>query len=601
MGRSFELVDNDDHENENGHDHEEDYKYEDEDEYEDEGEDEFSSPETEKEKNKSELKSHIDAERFIPAQKKQQWNKVPKQILVCFPSHQATHLNALAKWVYLPEGRRSDIDLSTFNIIQYVYPEAFRGSLFQRQSLKFDPRSLHGKNAPTQQITHAFQRITNNRNVITELKNKLDAFCKLKPEEKDLSLETIREELLSCRNTFSATRIIATEPEKVARICDQIQTLVEGVDKDKDVDEETKSQGNDFQSALEMAECHKTVCLDYLTKLNMVMDVERLQTFDDLSHYDLYSCKFDSVEFPPPLRPIPSCPACVRRRGHGNVTNDSGSGSGNYSGALCGYHSNLELAEGYRNFDSFPILESRPKASMVSTILQFDCLQRNIEKLTLALPSPSPSPHAPSSSVGSRFIAYISVPGVAENRPAVSIGDLVRLRFVDELEVVGEVSAVDIQKERIMLFLPLPNSEGKYLNAMMHPKNEAYVRQKQGSGSGSGSSGMNRPADFARFDVRFATSSRAHGVFKLAMNYAFSKSMEQIKRIIAPSLFIRGIKKKHQRSSQTDFDCAWLQNLNTQQKTAVQDILDSNHSSAPYIIYGPPGTGKTMVICGTCV
>lgn len=573
MGRSFELVD---------HDH----PYED---HENEDELEIYDSSSEKEPSSSasasDLTSHIDAERFIPAQKKQQWNVVPREILVCYPSHLAKHLNALAKWVYLPEGRRSDIDLSTFNIVQYVYPDSFHVSLYERQSLRFDPKTLHGEKAPATQITHAFQRITNNRHVIDELKNKLDAFAKLKPEEKDLSLEKIREELISCRNTFSANRIIATEPEKVARICDQIQTLVEDDDR-----------RDDFQTALELAECHKTVCLDYITKLNMVMDVERLQTFDDLSHYDLYSCKFDSVEFPPPPRPIPSCCACVRRE----VTN----------GTLCGYHSNLELAEGYRNFDSFPILETRPKASMVSTKLQFDYLQRNMEKLS-----------SPSSS-GSRFIAYISVPGVAENRPAVSIGDLLRLRFVDDLEVVGEVSAVDIQKEKIMLFLPLPSSQGKYLNAIMHPKNKGFIRKEEGSGST-----MNHPADFARFDVRFATSSRAHSVFKSAMKHSFSKSMEQIKRIIAPSLFISGIKKKNQRSR---MDCAWLQNLNIQQKTAVQDILESNHSSAPYIIYGPPGkyclqsfceirqkcivfiismlilvcklgTGKTMVICGTCV
>eukprot|EP00966_Prymnesium_polylepis_P168292 3891327-Prymnesium_polylepis.1 len=39
--------------------------------------------------------------------------------------------------------------------------------------------------------------------------------------------------------------------------------------------------------------------------------------------------------------------------------------------------------------------------------------------------------------------------------------------------------------------------------------------------------------------------------------------------------------------------------LNTEQLTAVADVVANRHGTAPYVIFGPPGTGKTMVVIET--
>ena len=47
-----------------------------------------------------------------------------------------------------------------------------------------------------------------------------------------------------------------------------------------------------------------------------------------------------------------------------------------------------------------------------------------------------------------------------------------------------------------------------------------------------------------------------------------------------------------------DLNCRpWYdRSLNSEQKTAVENIVHGTSRPAPYIVFGPPGTGKTVTI-----
>ena len=100
-----------------------------------------------------------------------------------------------------------------------------------------------------------------------------------------------------------------------------------------------------------------------------------------------------------------------------------------------------------------------------------------------------------------KIIAYLHVPGVTENHPLVSIGNLLRFRF-GEKEVIWEVREVQVKTETILIFLPLPEhvtEYTEYVSALCYPKNSPEP--------------PNNLCGCFDFDVRFSLfSSRAHDV-----------------------------------------------------------------------------------------
>ena len=516
----------------------------------------------------------INAERFIPQHKREQWDNTPSMLIVTTPSRTdiiassavyAPRIKPLTQWIYDPIKRRSILDQCSFNLLHYL-PEAINSmqiSFYQKEMLFFGP-SVFQCSIWKAQLWQAQDNVVKCQEMVKSLQEKLNSFADLDDSSmKHPSIAEIRvARQRNCEDVFSESRVIQTTPETVAKVCDEIQTIVEGGTVEPGV----------LDAVVELKGCLKMVCQDHCTKTNMLVDIERLQAVEDVKAYDLYSCKFEFVEIPPPRQPEKGCPGCSKR-----VPEKKNPRRVKY----CGYHTNLMYARNYRDDTSFPILERSQGSNKASIVRgeQFGVLKDVIKELAKSSGARS----------GQRIIGYLCVPGVAENRPLVSIGDLVRLRF-GQIECIGEVGEVEIKSERIMLFLPLVECGHllqDYFDALMYPKNR-------------------RMGDFlnrGRFDVRFGLfQSRAHDIYKAAVSSAVSTSpgMEQVIRVVAPTPFLKGIQKKSARRPHIGIS-DWANTLNAEQKHAVFDIVRSNHGMAPYCIYGPPGTGKTMTVVESIV
>ncbi len=81
---------------------------------------------------------------------------------------------------------------------------------------------------------------------------------------------------------------------------------------------------------------------------------------------------------------------------------------------------------------------------------------------------------------------------------------------------------------------------------------------------------------------------RAHDIFNSVAKVAVSNTIDQVVRVMAPTPFLENIKKKTVRRPHTGIS-EWANDLNSEQKHAVFDIVRKNHGEAPYCIYGPPG------------
>ena len=364
-----------------------------------------------------------------------------------------------------------------------------------------------------------------------------------------ISIDNIRKQCKIQSSSFHEERVIHTTPETLARVCDEIQHFTE------------RTTGGSFnlETAMELNAILEIICKDYLSKMNIIMDIERLQSMTDIKEYDLYSCKFEYIQWaPPPSFPSKKskCSLCrLIRTGKNKRKSDD---------VLCPYHLNQTFAYSKKN------------SSIVRTEDQFKHLPELLRQLATA-----------STAGNAKIITYLSVPGLAENRPLISIGDLVRFRFGME-EVIGEVGEVKVKTEIIMLFLPIPydmNTCPTYLEALMNPKNQSHTNR-----------GINH---IGRFDVRFGLfSTRAHDIFKKTGLDAVSHAMSQVTRVMVPTPFLNGIERKSLCRAQRHGEISrWGNNgLNAEQQNAVFDILHKNHGQAPYCIYGPPGTGKTMTV-----
>ncbi len=493
--------------------------------------------------------SSVNAERFIPQRKQLQWDMTPSIILIPSASRNGV-LSSTILWLHGPEQRKSMFELCALNLLHFCEDGVnyLQESLYQSYAPFFNPWFL---NTYQHILTQNYQIIQQNRFRVESLETRLN--CRTlqpPPTLEEIIMNRSRQNVVQ----YSEERIIQTTPEHLARICDGIQRTIE-----------EQQLGTNFssylQTAMELRDCLDMVCKDYLTKTFMLMDIERLKSMNDLKAYDMYSCRFDSVEIPPPVGKVNGCPGCHRK-------------PKGYSEEMCLYHKFLSFDHRYVNPESMPRLEAIQgfnKPSIVKTDDQFARFEKMLKK-------PFNRNHE------KEIIVHLTIPGIAENRPLVCIGDLVRFRF-GFVEVIGDVREIQIKTERVMLFLPLPLVKNEhcipYVKALITPKNRRELSLKKKH--------KNNGAHY-RFDVRFGLfGSRAHDIFKVTATNAIANNMDRVMRVISPTPFLENILKRSARRPQTGISNWNHKNLNLEQKHAVFDIVRGNHGQAPYCIYGPPG------------
>ena len=521
-------------------------------------EEEEKKSSTSHEKTKSTLAANsIHAERFIPHTKKIQWDCIPVIILVTTPYRDQT-ITFINQWLSDSSQRRSAFDLCTFNLLQHISEPSnyMRNSYLQSFQPHFNFNLLRNFHVPMNQVHHVIQQ--NRKHTISIEKMLNDASSK-KIDDTTQILEKVTDRQKNIHEE-PLQRILETTPEDIAKICDEIQSIMDA-----------NSNGSNFalliKKSMELRDCLEMLCTDYISKTFILMDMERLQAMNDLKAYDMYSCRFDSVEMPPPLTLFPtkqnrSCPSC------GNLKQKIFD--------YCPYHLFLSLDDRYESIESMPMLQKiqgTNKPSIIRTDAQFEQLQQLLK----------PSGYGNRKNIKD-IIVHITIPGIAENRPLVCIGDHLRFRF-ESVEVIGTVREIEIKTERAMVFMPFPLTHDRnslpFVNALLSPKNrkdEKIPKNNKNNG------------EIQRFDVRFGLFGfRAHDLFKTTSNFAFMHATDRVERVIAPTPFLENISKTFERPTQIPISKWKHKNLNPEQKQAVHDIMSGNNGRAPYCIYGPPG------------
>lgn len=157
----------------------------------------------------------------------------------------------------------------------------------------------------------------------------------------------------------------------------------------------------------------------------------------------------------------------------------------------------------------------------------------------------------------------LEVPGLAEKRPSVIVGDMIDIRVHEDHRAYrGVIKRVNDKTVEI-----------GFVDAELL----SYI--------------TNTPQ--IELDVRFVLSrlplERMHqGVDQIVMNGTVPHLFPDYnlsRRVVSGSRTIR----------ETEFYNSTITN-NREQKTAVLNILNGTSMSAPYIVFGPPGTGKTVTI-----
>lgn len=490
---------------------------------------------------------NIDAERFIPLHKREQWDKFPLNIIAMghpylINSNASDEFQAL--WVRNVQKRVSPLEPCAYNILHQIPASvSYMQSCHRlREFPMYNHQILHSYNP---QMLHIQQAIFQQQKLLKNIEKALapSSTSTLSPYLNTGNIVKLYKSLVGKPYVPNDYRTMQTTPETLAKICDEINRVMcqSGLGIPVGV-----------QTILKLSECQKIICKDYLIKTNMIMDIERLQGMEDIKAYDLYSFQFDQIEIPPPKasRKSMKCKGCnpeiaLKKK------------------RLCPYHKNLSFSDQYDgSFRAVESLQGAKKASIVRTRPQFHKLHENLEVMRVT---------------NSCIIAYITIPGIAENRPLVNIGDLLRFRF-GPMEVIGEVLSVTIRSESVMVALPLPLLNEMYcelyLNALQTPKNRPPDKN------------VNIP--ISRFDIRVGLfSSRAHDIFKETSMTASNNAIDQVTRVLTPSPFLEGVQKKSDRRLQIGIS-EWAHDLNSEQKHAVFDIVRKNHGTAPYVIYGPP-------------
>jgi len=493
----------------------------------------------------------VNAKRFVPSQKLAQWDQIPTFLLAVPPrgtmgggaGPSTPSELALQHWLLEPHLKRSQFDCSVVNILQYIHALRYR---------EYDAHNPVGEEIFQQfhgDIQAVFVMLNNHRSFVENLKLQFESTLKESEDGIDL-LQLLRGPLTNV--DFDLRRIIRTTPEVVARMCDEVHTALHDIDMD---------QNKQLLHQL-LTQRQNLICKDYTTRLGMLMEVEKLQSHFDLHDHDLYSIKFDCLEIAPPIKPHDWCDVCNKTV---PITEAN-------SRKVCAYHMAC-MFHPHLTTKKFR-LHGKTKASIIKYKRQFNVLKSILFRL-----------HP----IQDRIVGHLTVSGIAENRPRLSIGDLIKFRFGNggSIECIGEVAEVEIKTEKVLVFLPCPcpsfhtlGHPNPYITALSYPHNKPHGHKQIG-----------------RFDVRFGLfGSRSFNVFHSVLEEALKDPhLFQLNRLIAPTPIIGNMKKKRDRRLQIGIS-DWVTNVNLEQKQAVFDIVRCNQGSAPYIIYGPPGTGKTMTV-----
>ncbi|XP_063539348.1 RNA helicase Mov10l1-like [Cydia strobilella] len=152
------------------------------------------------------------------------------------------------------------------------------------------------------------------------------------------------------------------------------------------------------------------------------------------------------------------------------------------------------------------------------------------------------------------------VPGLAEKRPSLMLGDLVYVRPHNKTEVMYEAIITDIQDNY---------AQFSQISAKFH---KLYILYKND----------------AKFDIRFCMSrmplERMHvAVDDMRREHMLTKTFPKGNERVPP---IKRI---------TNFYNPLIAN-NPEQHAVVEHIVAGSSGTAPYLLHGPPGTGKTVTI-----
>jgi hypothetical protein len=196
---------------------------------------------------------------------------------------------------------------------------------------------------------------------------------------------------------------------------------------------------------------------------------------------------------------------------------------------------------------------------------------------------------------------HLRVPGVAERRPALSLGDRVELRLADRsaaqhsLAIYAYVHSV--REETVSLTFPL----AQIIECLRHELDEKIMQQRQKDGpleeeddESSLITATERKDKFfssCLFHVRFGFD-RISFRFMYRALWLLHASPHSTERLLFPS-------SRHAQAQAHAQDPLLLRDLptiepidpklNFEQLTAVQLIVAKSHGQAPFVIFGPPG------------
>ena len=237
-------------------------------------------------------------------------------------------------------------------------------------------------------------------------------------------------------------------------------------------------------------------------------------------------------------------------------------------------------------------------------------------------------------SIDDSIVIKITVPGVAESYPLLTVGDFVRLVFRGgsheargrELvtEVIGEIADVVIKTEEVTLRLPSPfqyvwnprkgpHQELTTYNCFPYLQALLYIEdfwidatpimnalphlppQKKGTANKIPEDSRNNVLNRFRFDVRFGfLGGRGFDIINRSFTEATMAPVSgsygyHLSRCLAP---IRAHLNWHSNKNAAVY--CFQNPLNLEQRKAVMDIVCNKNGSAPYVIEGPAGTGKLL-------
>ena len=497
----------------------------------------------------------LNAERFIPKHKRLQWDKIPYNLIMIVKIFRYKN-QALQNWIHDPSLRRSSIDFSFMNILQFIpqFEEMFRDSKIKDMSY-YIHTSRYPDLIPKVQFVH--NQLTDNRAQKRNLTSKFEMFADMdRPGLYDT--EAICKAFNDSGGKYDENRIIRTTAETVARFCDEIY--------------EVKNL------TIEHKKIHSMICRDYVTRTRMLVDVETDSILKDMQAYDIYSHRFEYIEIPPPSETRPHCLACKMKQ-TGYIPSTP-----NPKKTFCAYHYNLSMHDDYTVINSLWRLENltgNRRASIVNCPKQYENVYETLKRMTYS---------------DDKLVGHLIIPGVAENRPLVSIGDFLRLRFDGTTtEVICEVAAVEIKTEKVLVFLPNYEQMDPYLVSLFFTRHMSLPNT---------SNHFNDP-HLGRFDIRFGLfQTRAYELFHNLVNNLSNEnelSNKLLRAIVPTHQFDKNVVSKSAYQVNLDISNWCNQTLNIEQKNAVFDIVRKNHGGFPYLINGPAGTGKTTTVLESIV